>query len=299
MQHLRIVEALGLALLLLDGCAPRPIYRQPEATEDDAGADVTAGDDGPSGEPDAGPARDATMVDAPVAPDAPADVVQPDRSPAPDSDMGTPETGGEAPVARKALLIVAAPGALGADDAKLKMRLEAKGFTVTVGDDAGPDTLAEGMSLVVLSGGAASATLGTKYRATPVPLICLEAFAFGAMNMTGPTRDTDFGQVNGTQIAVVLGTHAIAAGHPAGNLPVATATTSLGWGVAAATAERIATLVGMANRNTAFAYEAGTMMVGMVAPARRVGLFATAPTPDRLNMAGWDIFDAAIDWATR
>src|SRR4029079_7648341 len=102
-----------------------------------------------------------------------------------------------------ALLVVAAPAPLGADDAKLKMRLEAKGFTVTVGDDDGLASQADGMSLVVLSGGVASASLGNKYRMTAVPLICLENFAFGAMGMTGATRDIDFGQVDGTQIAVV------------------------------------------------------------------------------------------------
>ena len=56
---------------------------------------------------------------------------------------------------------------------------------------------------------------------------------------------------------------------------------------------------GMANRNTAFAYEAGQMMSGLPAPGRRVGLFAASPTPDRLNMAGWLMFDAAVDWLVR
>src|SRR5205814_949264 len=98
---------------------------------------------------------------------------------------------------------------------------------------------------------------------------------------------------------IALETHPIAAGQPRGNLVVTMAATSVGWGIAPATADRIATVVGMANRNTAFAYEAGQMMSGLPAPGRRVGLFAASPTPDRLNMAGCLMFDAAVDWLVR
>jgi hypothetical protein len=286
MQRLRLAEVLVLALLLPTGCAPRPIYRQAEVSEPDGGevdaeVDVAPTEDGPD--------RDRpAMAAAEVGPDL---ASPPDTAP---RDGGT-----EAPPARKALLVVAVPGTLGTDDAKLKARLEGNGFMVTVGDDNGDATQAQGTDLVVLSGSVASATLGRKYQMTALPVICLEAFSYANMGMTGPTRDTDFGIANGTQITVSLESHAIAAGHPNGNLAVAGATTSLGWGVAPATADRIATLVGMGTRDAAFAYEAGQMMATMVAPARRVGLFAASPTPDRLNAAGWQIFDAAVDWITR
>jgi hypothetical protein len=281
-ERLRATRVLGFALLL-GGCAPPPIYRQPDGIQGDGGP--------PDGETfevleDGGD----TVVDAArtLAPDA-----------APSVDEGMPGGAGEVTPTRKALLVVATPRTLPADDAAIKVHLEGKGFAVTVGDDDGPGTQADGMSLVVLSGSVSSVLLGSKYRMTPAPVLCLEMLGFGNMNMTGPTRDVDFGQVDGTQIMIVLDTHPIAARHPMGALTVATATTSLGWGAASATAERIAALVGMDNRATAFAYEAGAMMVGLIAPGRRVGLFPYPPTPDRLNLAGWDIFDAAIDWATR
>ena len=268
-----------MLVLLLDACAPPPIYRQPAEGQ----ADGAAGDGGTF-----------QMSDRPDL-DGQTDWEPPDGT-AP--DQGIPAAG-EVPRARNALLVVATPATLPADDATLKVRLEAKGFVVTVGDDDGPGTQADGMSLVVISGSVASPLLGTKYRMTPAPVICLEVLGFGNMNMTGPTREVDFGLVDGMEIMIVLDTHAIAAQHPVGPLTVATTTTSLGWAAAPATAERIATLVGMEGRNTVFAYEAGAMMVGLVAPGRRVGLFAASPTPDRLNTAGWEIFDAAIDWATR
>jgi hypothetical protein len=298
MQRLRFAEALVFALLLSD-CAPQPVYRQAEATELDGGSDDDAGS------PDVAPtdtrAPDEPPADRPVTPDQgrsdqppPADrTVTPDQGTPPEDDAAPP------PASKDALLVVANPAMLAADDAKIKARLEAKGFVVTIADDDGDPMLADGMELVVVSGSVASATLGTKYQLTPVPVICLEPFVFGNLKMTGATRDTDFGQAMGTQIAVTLDTHPIAAGHARGNVTVASASTSLGWGLAPPTADRIATLVGMANRDTAFAYDTGKMMSGLIAPGRRVGLFPASPTPDRLNMAGWLILDASIDWATR
>jgi hypothetical protein len=290
----RITVSL-LLVAAVAACAPRPAYRQTEVVPADGGEDDGRAVDPP---PPFGPPADAAAPDRPSDQGSPDEPAPADR-PAPPGADAADAAGDAPPGVRTALLLVATPNALPADDAKLKARLEMKGFVVTVGDDDGMATQATGKDLVVISGSVASATLGTKYQNTTAAVICLEAFVFGSMKMTGPTRDTDFGQTNGTQISVVLDTHAIAAGQPRGNLTVASATTSLGWGTAAATADRIATLVGMATRDTAFAYDVGQMMVGMAAPGRRVGLFPTAPTPDRLNMAGWQIFDAAVDWATR
>jgi hypothetical protein len=38
-------------------------------------------------------------------------------------------------------------------------------------------------------------------------------------------------------------------------------------------------------------------MVGLTAPARRVGLFASQTATDRLNDNGLKLFTAAIEWA--
>jgi hypothetical protein len=288
MWRLGMRRVLILAVLL-QGCAPRPIYRQTEIgdSENDGERDGAADGAGPpdafDDDPDAPPDPDAALTEHVL-----------DGAGA--LDEGADDGG--APLPPTALLVVGMPPTLAADDAKLKARLESKGFTVTVlDDDAMPPTVPP--TLVVVSGSVASATLAAKYVSFGAPLICLEPFVFGDLKMTGSTRNTDFGQTDGTQIAVTLAGHPLAGGHPAGNLTVVAPASSLGWGVAAAGAEKVATLVGMANRATVFAYEAGEMMVGMPAPARRVGLFPASPTPDRLNMVGWQLFDAAVDWATR
>jgi hypothetical protein len=54
----------------------------------------------------------------------------------------------------------------------------------------------------------------------------------------------------------------------------------------------------MPNRVAIYSYEKGAMMVGGTpAPARRVGIFVHVGVADRLTPAGWQLFDAAIDWA--
>jgi hypothetical protein len=295
MRPLRLAQNPAVAVLvavLLGACAPRSAYRQAEEMEADAGDDAAQPEPSPADDDAATP--DAPSDDAVVLPALDAALDRMPTAPPPSDGGGEPALPG-----KTALLIVSNPATVAADDTKIKARLEAKGFTVTIGDDDGPPTQAAGMTLIVLSGSAASATLGTKYQAATAAVLCLDPFVFGNMKMTGPTRDADFGQLNASQIAIALETHPIAAGHPRGNLAVAMAATSVGWGIAPPTADRIATVVGMANRHTVFAYETGQMMAGLPAPGRRVGMFAASPTPDRLNMAGWQMFDAAIEWLTR
>ncbi len=38
-------------------------------------------------------------------------------------------------------------------------------------------------------------------------------------------------------------------------------------------------------------------MVGMRAPGRRVALFVRIGVADKPTRAGWQLFDAAVDWA--
>src|SRR4051794_38526700 len=116
MQRLRLADVLVLALPLLAGCAPRPLYRQVEISEPDGGTDDAevegapdAAGDAPAPEPIADAAVDLAAADRPALTDAPMG-----------ADEGGRETGGEAPGPKRALLVVQAPNALAADDAKLR-----------------------------------------------------------------------------------------------------------------------------------------------------------------------------------
>ncbi|MGQ0825984.1 MAG: hypothetical protein ACT4OX_13315 [Actinomycetota bacterium] len=50
-------------------------------------------------------------------------------------------------------------------------------------------------------------------------------------------------------------------------------------------------------RAVLFGYETGTTMVGVTAPARRVGLPLNTTTTTRRNATGWKLIEGAIGWA--
>jgi hypothetical protein len=301
--QLLILSLLGAA------CAPQSVSR-----------DVVLGDAEAPGPGDAGPAPPA--IDAPVfvdaraattagAPDtrlldapviAPPDAARPadrppDGGPAPTIDPEALPPPPDAAIAPTALLVVGTVMPLAMGDDKLKLRLEENGLTVRVGPATGPATQASGVALVVISGTGLGADVAAKYAAVAVPVICLEPVVFGRMRLTADA-DTAQGSAAATQI-VVTAAHPIVAGLT-GTIAVTTAQSTLGWGLPATTASRIATVGTMANRYAVFAYDKGAMLVGMPAtpaPARRVGLFIRAGIADRLTPAGWRIFDGAVDWA--
>jgi hypothetical protein len=278
---------LLLATLLVGACAPRAVER----------GQVSVGDSGPderepdqSDQPDAAPAPDA----APVARDGAAREV----ARAPEVAAPVPDASADGPPVKNALLVVANPMALPTDDVKLQMRLAGRGFTVKIADDDGEATAAQGMDLVVLSGTGASTALGAKYLMVAVPIIVLEPNIYGQMKMTGTAKATDFDQGAANQVTIVVPDHPLAGGQKM-TVAVASAGAVMTWGVPAMTADRVATVSGSTTHWAVFAYDAGKMMVGLAAPGRRLGLFIANSTADRLTAAGWQIFDAAVDWAVR
>jgi hypothetical protein len=68
------------------------------------------------------------------------------------------------------------------------------------------------------------------------------------------------------------------------------------FGIPAAAAIKVASIVGNADQSPLFAYPAGAMMVGLTAPAKRIGFFVHNGAP-ALTDAGNKLLLAAIDWA--
>ncbi|MEI2688266.1 MAG: DUF362 domain-containing protein [Anaerolineae bacterium] len=184
-----------------------------------------------------------------------------------------------------------------AADQALVDRLTTAGYSVLVRNQSETSALeALGKDLVIISDSVTSTNVNTKFRDVMIPVINWEPSLFDDMMMTGVTSGTHYGDLaSQTQLNIVDASHPLAAGLAAG-LRTTTASPQLYfWGVPSANASVAATLNGYPTRAAVFGYEAGVNMVGMKAPARRVGFFngsASVFTAD-----GWALYDAAVQWA--
>ncbi|RMG29589.1 MAG: T9SS C-terminal target domain-containing protein, partial [Bacteroidetes bacterium] len=183
-------------------------------------------------------------------------------------------------------------------DLVVQQRLEAMGFTVElVGDLDVQPAHALGKKLVVISSSIDSWELGSRLATVQVPVICYEAFLYDEMKMTGPTPNVDYNWAfEQTYMAINDPGHPMAAGY-SGFIPVLNQPETLIWGKPNSTAFEVGTIVGQLNQVALFGYEAGVPMVGMAAPARRVGLFFQKSSAPLLTDIGWALFDQAVFWA--
>lgn len=195
------------------------------------------------------------------------------------------------------VLFVVGSTTLGAGDAAVKSRLEAMGLGVVVkDDDLATAADAAGKALVLISSTTASATVGTKFRDIAIPVMLYEYALYDEMGMTGTVNGTDQGKSDSqTQLTIADPAHPLAAGL-AGTVTVLSTASSLAWGKPAASASKVATIVGATAKTTLFAYETGAAMVGLNAPARRVGFAAFDTTPANYDANGWKLFEAAVNW---
>ena len=172
------------------------------------------------------------------------------------------------------------------------------GYTVTVHSASATNSAAAGgKSLVLISSTVSNSAVGTKFRNVTTPVVAWENVQFGSAYL-GMSSST--GRVaSQSQVSIVNASHPLAGGLTAGNKSVLKPGTSIsmGWAATNANAQKIATIVGNANRATVFGYEKGVQMPGLNAPARRVGLFPHDTTAPNLNANGWTLFRAAVGWA--
>ncbi len=196
-------------------------------------------------------------------------------------------------------LFVAGGTDLGPADAALVSRLESLGFTVGVVAAAASNTSdADGKDLVLISSTVVSGQVATKFRDVAVPVLTWEAWLYDDFKMTPGGTNTGYGRIDGqSSVGVVDAGHPLAAGL-SGSVGIVAGTSSMRWGAPAATASVVAVAEGDAAKALIFAYEAGAAMVGLVAPARRVGLPFFDDSAASFTAEGWALFDAAVAWAT-
>jgi len=197
-----------------------------------------------------------------------------------------------------AALLVVGETTLSKSDTQLKASLMRLGFTVVARD--GQDATAAdaaGKALVVISGSSWSDDVGGKFRDVPVPVIAFDDALFGPMKLTGTRSGTDYGSIDDqTRLLIVDDAHPLA-GALSGLVTVASPGIMVSWGVPSSAAVKIATPEGQPDRFAIFGYTEGSSMVGMVAPARRVGSFVRFPDTASYTDSGLLLFEASALWA--
>lgn len=159
---------------------------------------------------------------------------------------------------------------------------------------------AKGKQLVIVSPSVAPAAVNKKFRRVNVGVLLLSAQLFNDNGLTGRRWETHAGiRQDQYRLNIVTPDHPLAAGLQGRSVRVTPTPSAFGWGVPSQHAVIAAALLGEPPRAASFGYESGVTMVGgLVAPARRTGLFTTesAINAMKAQSKGWELWDAAVRW---
>lgn len=191
-------------------------------------------------------------------------------------------------------------------DDHIVQHLREVGFTVREADQTEPQTVAEGMDLVIISATNSKYKTTNKYRDAKIPLICLEGLMADTLKMAGRRRYVDYGE-HGEQkesedppeayLEIVNSAHPMAAGLKNGYVKFIKEADVLKWATPPPSATIIATLPNSFHERAIFGFEKGAAMADeFVAPARRTMFPIDNPAFDDLTEAGHTLFDAALLW---
>ncbi|GIV33216.1 MAG: hypothetical protein KatS3mg031_0751 [Chitinophagales bacterium] len=194
-------------------------------------------------------------------------------------------------------LFVAGDTSLTTADLAVKTRLQNLGFNVITksAKNAQPAD-ANGKELIVISSTSLSTDINTKFTNVNVPLLNWEPALSDDLKMTSSSSNTNTG-VN--KIQILNSAHPLAGGLPAGQAIVYSANDNIIYSsTTGSSAIKIAATAGNANNISIYGYEEGAPMIGINAPARRVGFFLHDQGAGLLTSNGWRLFDAAVRWLT-
>jgi hypothetical protein len=200
----------------------------------------------------------------------------------------------------EALVVVGSgvPAAHKDGDDRLQARLIELGYGVVVKTGAQVQAAhADSADVVLVTDSITAGDVANRLTDTKTPLLALKAELWASLKMVG-AGTSEYGSVSGTQVQIVTPSHALAAGLT-GTIAVADPMGVIKWGKPSGTAAKVATIVNQANNVAIFGYATGTAMVGLSAPGRRVGWFASADLPTKLTTDGWKLFDAAVRWGAQ
>ncbi|MDX2246951.1 MAG: T9SS type A sorting domain-containing protein [Bacteroidia bacterium] len=196
------------------------------------------------------------------------------------------------------LMVVGNSQTLNAGDLAMKTQLETLGYEVILKTDQSSSAAdAVGKDLIVISSTVNSLNVNTKFRDVAVPVLNCEAWLFDDMKMTGTIENTDYGSVFNTSQIFIANTGGPLTAGMSGMVQITSSGQEVGFGKPAANCIKVARLSSNSIQHVLFAYESGTSMVGMNAPARRVGFYFRNETAANSTGTGWSLFDAAVCWA--
>jgi len=198
---------------------------------------------------------------------------------------------------RKKALLVMGTNAPNGGEKIILARLENLGYSVTsLADAATAAANTVGQDVVVVSGMAKGGDLQTRIRDVRVPVVVMQADVFPVMGMTH-SKTSSFGTAsNQLQVRILDSSHPLSAALT-DTADVYAATGFMAWGVPGPGATIVASLTTNTAQATIFAYNPATQMVGLTAPARRVGFFVKDARNAQITQVGGALFDAAVTWA--
>jgi subtilisin family serine protease len=212
--------------------------------------------------------------------------------------------------ANRPALLVVGDAALTNEDIALSSALVARGYSVMARDSASlSPTDTTGMTVVVVAPSAKPVKVGSKLTRVAVPVVCLQGYLFDELKLTGAVFGIDYGMVAAATALQIHDELSPLSGGLRGTWSAngwddTVEVSSSGnryWGRPSASAVgsdgRPVTLYGNPERAAIFGYESGAAMVGINAPARRVGFFADEPAVRSFTAEGWALLGAAIDWS--
>lgn len=204
----------------------------------------------------------------------------------------------ESTFALPTVLFVVGNTNLNSSDQAIQSRFQSLGYDVVVrGDRDSSSNDAVGQDLVFISESVASGRVNTKFSSVAVPVIAAESYVFDDMGMTSTVTDIDYGKEINTTLVIVDETNPLAAGL-SGTVTAFTSPSDVSWGNPNASADTVATLPNGGDRAAIFTYDQASLLIdGTAAPSRRVGFFIGS-NANELTNEGWQLFDAAVNWAT-
>ncbi|MCS7003788.1 MAG: T9SS type A sorting domain-containing protein [Cytophagales bacterium] len=186
---------------------------------------------------------------------------------------------------------------LTAAETKIRNILQGMGYNVTIKEDNNYTINdATCKALVVISNTNDTSLVDTAFRSLPSKMVVMDSRLFGKLNMTS-SQGTTTGQTQlniSTSNGVPATYTGLNGGVPTGNQVAVTSASAFGWGVPAASATHIASILSSSNR-VIFAYDAGATMVGgAIAPELRIGLGFSAAAVNNANALGDSLIFRAL-----